>query len=130
MLRKVQYDKGRVGMTKKDSFIRDKKTSQFDNKGRFRPLFSRQPATHKKSLEFMDTSGDKPPQYDNSLIVLSSTQKSYKPHKVEPLASQKASYKASQKAVSKQVQQASHAHTQKSRKPQKNNLLFKLQQGV
>lgn len=43
----------------------------------------------------MDTSGDKPPQYDNSLIVLSSTQKSYKPHKVEPLASQKASYKAS-----------------------------------
>lgn len=46
----------------------------------------------------MDTSGDKPPQYDNSLIVLSSTQKSYKPHKVEPLASQKASYKASPKA--------------------------------
>ena len=42
----------------------------------------------------MDTSGDKPPQYDNSLIVLSSTQKSYKPHKVEPLASQKASSKA------------------------------------
>lgn len=54
----------------------------------------------------MDTSGDKPPQYDNSLIVLSSTQKSYKPHKVEPLASQKASYKASPKA-----------HTQKT--PQK-----------
>ena len=50
MLRKVQYDKGRVGMTKKDSFIRDKKTSQFDNKGRFRPLFSHQPATHKKAL--------------------------------------------------------------------------------
>lgn len=43
----------------------------------------------------MDTSGDKPPQYDNSLIVLSSTQKSYKPHKVEPLASQKAASKSS-----------------------------------
>lgn len=56
----------------------------------------------------MDTSGDKPPQYDNSLIVLSSTQKSYKPHKVEPLASQKASYKASPKAASKQAQPATH----------------------
>ena len=35
---------------------------------------------------------------------------------------------ASQKAASKQVQQASHAHTQKN--PQNNLLLFKLQQGV
>lgn len=31
---------------------------------------------------------------------------------------------------SQQSPKASHAHTQKSRKPQKNNLLFKLQQGV
>ena len=66
----------------------------------------------------MDTSGDKPPQYDNSLIVLSSTQKSYKPHKVEPLASQKASSKA------QPAQKPTHTQN-----PQ-NNLLFKLQQGV
>ena len=44
----------------------------------------------------MDTSGDKPPQYDNSLIVLSFTQKTTKP-------SQKASYKASPKAHTHKV---------------------------
>lgn len=54
----------------------------------------------------MDTSGDKPPQYDNSLIVLSFTQKTTKP-------SQKASYKS--KPKSQQVQQSPKAYTHKSR---------------
>lgn len=45
----------------------------------------------------MDTSGDKPPQYDNSLIVLSFTQKA------EPRAKRQAT-KQAQKAASKPSQ--------------------------
>ena len=105
ILRFAQYDKERqVSMTKNLSFWafckKGEKSTEFKTHFKIKVKNPRFKGTNLR-FEFMDTSGDKHPQYDNSLIVLSFTQKTTKP---------------SREPKGKLKKPASHAHTHKSPK--------------